>query len=38
MMYGVLGEVEAGKFVKFYEAALNGYTYLENIGLENTGE
>jgi arginine decarboxylase len=29
---GLLGEVEAGRFVKFYEEALNGYTYLENSG------
>jgi len=29
---GLLGEVEAGRFVKFYEEALNGYTYLENTG------
>ncbi len=26
---GLLGHAEAGRFVKFYEAALHGYTYLE---------
>ncbi|MFQ5530236.1 MAG: hypothetical protein ACE5FP_07780, partial [Gemmatimonadota bacterium] len=26
---GLLGHAEAGRFVKFYEGALNGYTYLE---------
>ncbi len=32
---GLLGEAEAGRFVKFYEEGLNGYTYLENSSLEN---
>jgi arginine decarboxylase len=29
---GYLNNLEAGRFLKFYEEALNGYTYLEDAG------
>lgn len=29
---GCLNNIEAGRFLKFYEEALNGYTYLEDAG------
>ncbi len=33
---GLLNESEAGRFVKFYEEGLNGYTYLENPACESS--